>query len=126
MDADRSLLLSDITMLSDLPFQKAWLSFEDQVLQLELEAIKSSANISKGHKSRVQTTKDKPWFSGEDLQNRQLKHLAKERVLAELGIATDKDLLEASSDLASIVSGLSKNQDFIKYSVLLEATRQCF
>ena len=103
-EVERGMLLSDITMVSGLPFWKACLSFENQVLQLELEAIKSSVNISKGHKSRVQTMKNKPWFSGEDFQNRQLKHLAKERVLAELEIATDKDLLNASSVLASIAS----------------------
>ena len=55
-----------------------------------------------------------------------MKHIAKERVLAELESATDKDLLKASSVLASIVSGLSKNQDFNEYSVLSDETRQRF
>jgi hypothetical protein len=47
-------------MLSGLHFQKAWLSFENQALQVELEAMKLPAKISKGHKSRVHTAKDKP------------------------------------------------------------------
>ena len=55
-----------------------------------------------------------PWLSGEDLQNFQLKYLTEERVLAELGVATNKVVLQASSVVTSIVSGLLKNTDFIK------------
>ena len=57
---DKSKVDNDIAMLSDLPFEKAYLSFENQVLQQQLEAMKSSNTAISRHKSKAQATKDTP------------------------------------------------------------------
>ena len=77
-------LSDDICMTHEIPWQNAWLSFKNQVLQLQMRSTKHSSKDSSGHKSRANATQSQPWSLGTNFKDCSSKSKAKLRVLAEL------------------------------------------
>ena len=73
LQIDLDALSTDVLMSSRLPWEKAWVSFENQVLQLEMEQLKLSLAALLGHKSKTDVFKDPS-----------PKYKAKLRVISEL------------------------------------------
>ena len=121
---DLELIQNDLCMTHTVPWEKAWLSFECQVLQEQLTMNKFSSAASLGHKSKEEAKKNKDWSVGTDYINSSLKHKAKSRVLSELEIVTGKELAKAESVLSSIVSGLKKESDFNELCTLSDTTQK--
>ena len=117
-------LWTDLCMTHEMPWQKAWLLFENEVLQLQMASINQSSKVSSGHKSRVNATQHQPWSVGTNFRDRQSKSRAKIRVLAELEMVSGKELTKVESVLSSVISDLTSEPDFNETSVLSEST-QC-
>ena len=81
---DLDALSSDILMSSSMPWEKAWVSFENQVLQLQMEQLKLSSAASLGHKSKVDAHLEKKWTAGEDYKDRNSKSRSKYCLISEL------------------------------------------
>lgn len=122
LEMDTKAMSSDILMSSSLPWEKAWLSFQNQVLQQQMEAMKRSSATSLGHKSKADAAKEKKWSVGEDFKDPRNKYKAKMRVITELEKVTGKELSKAHSVLSSIVSGLTNEPGFNELAVLSENT----
>ena len=125
---DTSSLLLEPLMSSDMPWELAWVSFENEVLKNKLEsATKSSAKSSAatgGWKAKEATNNKMAWAIGSGFPSRQAKYNAKARVLLELESASGKELKKAESILSSIVFGLTKEPGFDEMSVLSDETRK--
>ena len=70
---DMQILESDVCMTHAIPWEKVWLSFEYQVLQQEMRAMKFSTSTSLGHKSKASANKEKDWSMGTEFNDRYLK-----------------------------------------------------
>lgn len=63
-------------MTKTLPWEKAWQSFQDQAIHLQMDALKLSATAALGHKLKTTATKGKKWLVGEDFKDANLKSKA--------------------------------------------------
>ena len=59
LDINTAILSADILMSSSLPWLKAWQSFQSQVIELQMDAMKLYSVASLGHKSKAAATKEK-------------------------------------------------------------------
>ena len=84
LEMDTEAMSSDILMSSSLPWEKAWLSFQNQVLQQQMEAMKLSLAASLRHKSKADATKEKKWSVAEDFKDPSAKYKSKLRLITEL------------------------------------------
>ena len=120
---DTKALSEEVLMTETLPWEKAWQSFQEQVIDSQTGALKRSSAAALGHKLKVTGTKEKKWSLGEDFKDRFLKSKAKLRVLSELELVTGKEITKAQSVLSSIVADLTNEKDFNELSVLSEDTK---
>ena len=107
-----------------MPWEKAWVSFENQVLQLQMEQLKLSSAASLGHKSKVNAHLEKKWTAGEDYKDSNSKSRAKSRLISQLELVSGKELAKAQSVLSSVVSELRNELSFDELSILSSDTRK--
>ena len=120
---DPKALSEEVLMTQVLPWEKAWRSFQDQVIDLQTGALKRSSAAALGHKSKATANKEREWLLGEDFKDRNLKLKAKLCVLSKLEFVTGKEITKAHSILSSIVSDLTNKKGFNKLLVLSEDTQ---
>ena len=111
-------------MNSDLPWKLAWVSFENLVLQTQLQSQTKSLTAAIREKKKKNSKKDLTWSIGSGFASRQCKSTAKLSVLLELENASGKELKKAESILSSIISGLTKEPGFVERSVLSNNTQK--
>ena len=123
LQIDLDSLSEDVLMSSSMPWEKAWVSFENDVLKLQMKQLELSSAASLGHKSKAETTLEKRWTIGEDYKGRQSKFRAKSRLITELELVSSKELVKAQSVLSSVISDMMDEPSFDELSVLSSDTR---
>ena len=87
----------NMCMIHEIPWQNAWLSFENQVLQLQMESMNQSSKVLSGHESRVNATQSQPWSVGTNFRDCQSKSKkAKLCVHAELETVSGEKIDQGS------------------------------
>ena len=71
----------DPCMLLSVPWEKAWLIFENLVLQQQIEKMQSVEKARTRKQNKVSSLKEKPWFSGNGFSTRYNKYYAKNKIL---------------------------------------------
>ena len=67
-----------------MPWEKAWISFKNKVLQNQMERLKLSSDALLGHKSKAEATFEKKWTAGDDYKDTKSKSRANICLLSEL------------------------------------------
>ena len=122
LDVDE--LRKDLCMVNILPWEKAWLSFENQVNKKLLEKGGFSERASRAHETKAEAKRSKDWSVGTDYSSFSAKSKAKSRLLSELEIVCEKELAKAESVLSAVVSDLKEKEDFNELFVLSDDTQK--
>ena len=71
----------------------------------------------------MNSKKTKPWEEGEDFTHPQSKHRAKNAVLAEIEVRSNKQIKKAHAIISGVVSDLSKEKSFDDLEILSTKTK---
>ena len=123
IDVDE-LVQQNLCMVDILPWEKAWLSFENQVFQKLLKKDVYSERTSRGNDTREEAKRSKDWSVGTDYPNSKAKSNAKIRLLSELEIVCEKEVAKAESVLSAVVSDLKHVENFNELFVLSDETQK--
>ena len=99
-------------MSSHMPWELAWISFENEVLKNKLQLAMKSSTATNQEKAKTAMNNEMAWAIGSDFQSRQAKYNAKSRVLLEVESASGKQLKKDRSIFSSIVFGSTKQSGF--------------
>ena len=92
------------------PWMYFWSQAETQLRELEMLRLKKLAEVSKGKSTSKEMKLTREWTRGDDYsaidKDRKAKSRAMNSVIAELEIATDKNLTRAESILSEVTSEL--------------------
>ena len=77
-------------MNASMPWEKAWVSFENDVIKLQMEQLNLSSAASLGHKLKAEATLEKKWTMGADYKDKHSKFRAKSHLLTKLELVSGK------------------------------------
>ena len=111
-------------MQNDTPWEYLWAKAENDIKKFEIDTGRNVRHALKGHNKRAETTRSRNWERGIVFNSADAKWQAKESVMKQLEISSEKQLSKAESILSGIITNLAKKQGLKTASLRSEGMKK--